>query len=116
MEHFLSSNLPLVKLKHTSAREGLIRGRLEAARHATGDVLVFLDSHCEVNTQWLEPLLARISIDPYNVVCPVIDTISADTFEYKASPLVRGGFNWGMHFSWEPIPDSSVDDLSSPIR
>jgi len=116
LEHFLSSNLPLVKLKHTSAREGLIRGRLEAARHATGDVLVFLDSHCEVNTQWLEPLLARISIDPYNVVCPVIDTISADTFEYKASPLVRGGFNWGMHFSWEPIPDSSVDDLSSPIR
>ena len=67
-------------------------------------VLVFLDSHCEVNAQWLEPLLARIQESDRNVAVPIIDIVNADTFEYQASPLVRGGFNWGMHFRWDNIP------------
>ncbi|KAK5605719.1 Polypeptide N-acetylgalactosaminyltransferase 11 [Crenichthys baileyi] len=108
-----------VKLIRNQQREGLIRGRMIGASHATGEVLVFLDSHCEVNQAWLQPLLAPIKKDRRNVVCPVIDIISADTLAYSPSPIVRGGFNWGLHFKWDPVPPSALsgpEGASGPIR
>lgn len=108
-----------VKLVRNQKREGLIRGRMIGASHATGEVLVFLDSHCEVNQVWLQPLLAPIQKDRRTVVCPVIDIISADTLAYSPSPIVRGGFNWGLHFKWDPVPPSELtgpDGASGPIR
>lgn len=118
LQNYVAS-LDKVKLVRTQQREGLIRGRMLGAKHATGEILVFLDSHCEVNKEWLPPLLERISKNRTTVVCPVIDIINADTFEYQSSPLVRGGFNWGLHFSWEPVPNyvlAKNNDLSQPIR
>lgn len=108
-----------VKLVRNQKREGLIRGRMIGASHATGEVLVFLDSHCEVNEAWLQPLLAPIKRDRHTVVCPVIDIISADTLAYSPSPIVRGGFNWGLHFKWDPVPPSELsgpDGAVGPIR
>ena len=34
-------------LLRNSAQLGLIRARTEGAKAATGDIIVFLDSHCE---------------------------------------------------------------------
>lgn len=108
-----------VKLVRNQRREGLIRGRMIGASHAAGEVLVFLDSHCEVNQAWLQPLLAPIQKDRRTVVCPVIDIISADTLSYSPSPIVRGGFNWGLHFKWDPVPPSELngpEGTTGPIR
>ena len=80
---------------------------------------MFLDSHCEVNQQWLEPLLDRVRINRTFVVTPIIDIINSDTFQYTSSPLVRGGFNWGLHFKWDSLPDQFLkkpEDFVKPIQ
>ncbi|XP_045784834.1 polypeptide N-acetylgalactosaminyltransferase 35A isoform X1 [Maniola jurtina] len=116
-----------IRLLKTKKREGLIRARLFGAENSVGEVLVFLDSHIEVNVDWLPPLLTRLAEDVDGVhvkyspraVTPVIDVINADTFEYTASPLVRGGFNWGLHFKWDNLPKGTLkndEDFVKPIR
>lgn len=54
-------------------RTGLMRARLAGAAVASGDVIVVLDSHVEVQPQWLEPMLQRIKEDPKVVATPQID-------------------------------------------
>ncbi|GAB1601103.1 polypeptide N-acetylgalactosaminyltransferase 11-like isoform X1 [Argonauta hians] len=112
MKRELSTTFPGVKLFTTTKREGLIRARIFGASKATGQVLVFLDSHVEVNVGWLPPLLAPIAKHHHTVTIPCLDTINSNTFSYTASPRVRGGFDWGLHYQWEKVP-SSFDHLSA---
>lgn len=81
-------------------------------------MLLFLDSHCEVNQDWMQPLLYRIQLNRTFVVTPIIDMIDPDTFAYTSSPLVRGGFNWGLHFKWDSVPNNLLrtsQDFVKPI-
>lgn len=57
------AHLEGVKLLRSNKRLGTIGARMLGATRATGDVLVFMDSHCECHPGWLEPLLHRIAGD-----------------------------------------------------
>lgn len=112
----------IVHIVRTKERSGLIRARLAGARAATGDVLIFLDSHCEASPGWLEPLLARIKEDRTAILCPEIDNIDKYTLNYGGTGSSSvGGFWWSLHFAWRPIPShemnrrkSDIDPIRSP--
>ncbi|EFB16084.1 hypothetical protein PANDA_016763, partial [Ailuropoda melanoleuca] len=112
--------LPKVKCIRNSERQGLVRSRIRGANVAKGTTLTFLDSHCEVNRDWLQPLLHRVKEDYTRVVCPVIDIISLDNFNYVESATeLRGGFDWSLHFQWEQLtPEQKAQrlDPAEPIR
>ncbi|KAK9888058.1 hypothetical protein WA026_000334 [Henosepilachna vigintioctopunctata] len=89
------------KILRTNKRVGLIQARLRGAAIATGEVLTFLDAHCECTRGWLEPLLTVIRDDRTAVVCPIIDIINDQTFAYiKSFELHWGAFNWNLQFRW----------------
>nr|CDS29350.1 Ricin B lectin [Hymenolepis microstoma] len=114
--------LQKVKIIRAEERQGLIRARMLGAKAATGKVLVFLDSHIECTTGWLEPLLDRIAENNTNVVVPVIDVISSDTLQYNHAPsrsVQVGGFDWSLIFRWHPIPPRDAvrpGAPNSPVR
>lgn len=107
----------LVKLIHLPSRLGLIKARLEGARTAKGDVLLFLDSHCEATDLWIEPLVQRIKENNRVFICPVIDIINDKTLEYNAVDpyfFQLGGFDWTGHFTW--INRREADAQREPTR
>lgn len=92
--------LPKTLLVRMKSRNGLMSARNTGASFASGDVVIFLDSHIEVAEGWLEPLLGRIaegiSDGSNHVVVPVIDAIDADTFEYLRGGIDILGHTWGL--------------------
>ncbi|XP_045775251.1 polypeptide N-acetylgalactosaminyltransferase 3-like [Maniola jurtina] len=101
------ARLDIVQLLRSVNRTGLVGARLMGARAATGDVLVFLDAHCEVTQGWLEPLLDRAGSDDV-FICPHIDLLSEDTLAYtKSIDAHWGAFSWRLHFRWL-MPSSEV--------
>ncbi|KAG0718492.1 N-acetylgalactosaminyltransferase 7 [Chionoecetes opilio] len=97
-----------VRLVRNKERAGLIRTRVVGAEEARGDVVLFLDAHCEVNKNWLPPLLAPIYRDRHTMTVPVIDGIDHNTFEYRpvygAGSNFRGIFEWGMLYKETELP------------
>ena len=87
-----------VKLVRNKEREGLIRARNNGAMAATGEVVVFLDAHCEVAYNWLPPLLAPIHEDRTTLSVPVVDGIDWNDFGihpvYAKGSHSRGLFEW----------------------
>jgi polypeptide N-acetylgalactosaminyltransferase len=77
-----------------------VRTQVHGVENATGEVMVFIDSHCEVNDGWLEPLLDRIVRNRKTIAMPVIDVIDMNTFEVKQAVVEKGVSSWTLYFYW----------------
>ncbi|CAH4029986.1 unnamed protein product [Pieris brassicae] len=111
------ASLNKVQIIRSANRTGLVGARLMGARAATGNVLVFLDAHCEVTKGWLEPLLERAGSDDV-FICPHIDLLSDDTLAYtKSIDAHWGAFSWRLHFRWlMPSPEVMLSKTENPSR
>ena len=76
-----------VKIINLNMRKGLIVTRMEGARTATGEVLVFFDSHVEVQNNWLPPLLEPIAKNRRLATLPIVDYFNSETFAYGESSM-----------------------------
>ena len=97
-------------------REGLIRARQVGAQAATMDVLIFLDSHSEPSFNWIPPLVDPIARNYKTVVCPFVDVIDCDTFEYRVQDNgARGSFDWEFNYKRLPLRPEDEKDPTKPF-
>ncbi|KAH8404379.1 hypothetical protein KR222_007366 [Zaprionus bogoriensis] len=119
LDDYVSLHWPhLVDVVRNPERRGLIGARIAGAKVATGEVMVFFDSHIEVNYNWLPPLLEPIVIDNKISTCPIVDIIDHTNFAYNGGYQEgsRGGFDWRFYYKQLPVlPEDSVDK-SRPYR
>ncbi|CRK91593.1 CLUMA_CG005247, isoform A, partial [Clunio marinus] len=112
-DHFDISKIRILVMP---VRSGLMWARLAGARSATGDVLVFMDCHTEANVNWLPPLIEPIAKNYRRCVCPYIDVISAQTYEYRKSGGTRGVFSWQFHYQFLPLRPGDQESESEPFK
>lgn len=117
LEDYIAKHWTNVRVVRATRREGLIRARLLGAKQATGDVLIFLDSHTEANANWLPPLLDPIAKDYRTVVCPFIDVIDFETFAYRAQDEgARGSFDWELYYKRLPLLPEDLANPTEPFK
>ncbi|KAM9477048.1 N-acetylgalactosaminyltransferase 7 isoform 3-T3 [Clarias gariepinus] len=112
LEEYIKQWNGLVKLFRNEKREGLIQARSIGARKATlGQVLIYLDAHCEVGINWYAPLVAPISKDRTVCTVPLIDYIDGNDYTIEPQQggdedgLARGAWDWSL--LWKRVPLSS---------
>ncbi|XP_068621708.1 probable N-acetylgalactosaminyltransferase 9 isoform X2 [Battus philenor] len=118
LSHYIRTRLPpdLIRIVRLPDRQGLMRARMTGARAARGDVLIFLDAHCETGSDWLRPLLQRIRHKRDAVLTPLIDVVDQTTFQLDASEHFQvGGFTFVGHFTWIEVPEREKKRRGSNI-
>lgn len=107
-----------VRVVRTTKREGLIRAREIGAKAVSeaAKIIVVLDSHSEPQYNWIPPLVEPIALDYRTVVCPYVDVIDCDTFEYRAQDEGgRGSFDWEFSYKRLPLREKDKLDPTEPF-
>jgi len=111
------AKIPKVSIVRLPERAGLITARLEGAKKATAEVIIFLDSHTEANVNWLPPLLDPISQDYRTAVCPFIDVVDFNNFMYRAQDEgARGAFDWQLYYKRLPLLPEDLKHPTEPFK
>ncbi|KAK4470909.1 hypothetical protein MN116_006419 [Schistosoma mekongi] len=125
----------IIRIIRNQKRLGLIKSRMNGARNATGEILVFLDAHVETLNHWLEPLIIQLislrknhrkkqqlnlqkqqnqeittsssSDDPRHFIVTPIILSTSDRLDYDniEDNLYLGGFSWNLTFRWHHISE-----------
>ncbi|XP_056890682.1 N-acetylgalactosaminyltransferase 7 isoform X3 [Takifugu flavidus] len=107
LEEYIKQWNGLVKLFRNEKREGLIQARSIGAKKATkGQVLIYLDAHCEVGINWYAPLVAPISKDRSPAMAGGLFAIERDFFFelglYDPGLQIWGGENFEISYKiWQ---------------
>lgn len=95
-------------LYRNGERHGLIRARCDGARKSTGDILIYLDAHCEAGVNWIYPLITPIMKDWSVTTCPLVDVIDGNKYTFTEQAggdedgHARGAWDWDL--LWKRIP------------
>ncbi|KAI0559169.1 Glycosyltransferase family GT27 [Gracilaria domingensis] len=114
---------PKVKILTNTEREGVARCRMRGSRAATGDVLVFVDSHVEMlSATWLQHLLLPILEQPKTIAAQTLDIISDLDWSYGpgSGDLLYGVISDKFWFSYQRSrfsgPDGNGSETETPGR
>lgn len=111
-EKALSGMSRKVKVVKNAERMGLIKAKMKAVTLARAEVLMFMEAHCIVNRNWLEPLLERLVHYPRALVQPTLDVIPQDDFgSYLRGAPGHWRFEWNMNLIFTTPPDPEEVEL-----
>ncbi|CAK8995890.1 unnamed protein product [Durusdinium trenchii] len=97
---------PKIRVHRNELRQGLIRAKVIGAAMIQSPVLIFMEPHCIVSRQWLEPLLEQLALarDHKTLVMPTLDIIPENNFnQYLPANHHIGGFDWTLSFGWKEL-------------
>eukprot|EP00927_Polykrikos_kofoidii_P037133 TRINITY_DN31305_c0_g1_i1.p1 TRINITY_DN31305_c0_g1~~TRINITY_DN31305_c0_g1_i1.p1 ORF type:complete len:436 (+),score=46.18 TRINITY_DN31305_c0_g1_i1:197-1309(+) len=107
-KELLTSLSPKLRVIELPQRLGLIQAKMIGVEQAKAEVLVFMEPHCIVNHQWLEPLLMRIQQNPGTLAMPQLDTIPADNWkDYISGDPGLWRFEWNLNLVYVPLKDQT---------
>ncbi|CAN8073693.1 unnamed protein product [Agarophyton chilense] len=114
---------PKVKILTNAEREGVARCRMRGSKVATGDVLVFVDSHVEMlSATWLQHLLLPIIEKPKTIAAQTLDIINDLDWSYGpgSGDLLLGVISDKFWFSYQRSrfggPDENGPEKEKPGR
>lgn len=108
---------PKVRVHRNEVRQGLIRAKVIGAALVSSPVVVFMEPHCVVVKQWLEPLLEQLARakDHATLVMPTLDIIPEANFDqYLTANHHIGGFDWSLTFNWMALIESRNQSYRYP--
>jgi len=105
---------PDAKIIRNTERKGLIWGRQEASRIATGDIIVSLDPHCKVSGGWLSVISSKLEEDYKCIAVPLTKMLDPYTWE-DINPTQKGlktSWNWQLDFNWVNSPGRDTPSMA----
>jgi len=102
-------NRPKVIVIRNDIRQGLIRSRNIGTVYAKSQIIVSIDAHVKVASNWLPPIIERLE-QKYNCIAvPMTKGLDAQNWTETTNAYAKTGWKWNLDFNW--IPDDGTDAM-----